>query len=238
MSSPVLGVPSISGMEINGVIYQYTTVKNPSDPFTVTLSNENAITGGNLFSETDDWSGLPGSTINKALVFPYIPIEYWGDGSLTTEGIGEIEEPSVVYTYRIDPVVEIPQLPEIPEPVIYNVLDDDAVNIATQETEREIYEDRESDENDEEKRRERGIAASVNSLTLASAISQDAVIAAMNIAVNFSPYYAATIPGGSYYTTQILPDKELPKNKRGLRIGLAQQLLHDQMVDMQYQRGK
>ena len=243
MSGTSLGVPSVSGMDINGVIYQYTTVKNPSDPFTVTLSHENAITGGDLFSETDDWSGLPGSTINKALVFPYIPIEYWGNGSLTTEGIGEIEEPSVIYTYRIDPVVEIPELPELPEVYVYDALNDDAVNIATQETDSDLYDDQDSRENDDEKdeekqRLERGLAASVNSLTLATAISQDAVIAAMNLAVNMSTYYSATIPGGVYGDSVILSDKELPKNNRGRRIGLAQQLLHDQMVDMQYMEKK
>jgi hypothetical protein len=32
----------------------------------------------------------------------------------------------------------------------------------------------------------------------------------------------------------VLQDKQIPENKNGLRNGLAQQLLHEQMVDMQY----
>jgi hypothetical protein len=47
-------------------------------------------------------------------------------------------------------------------------------------------------------------------------------------------YYSASIPGGTYKESVVLVDKKLPENKRGLRNGLAQQILHEKMVDMQY----
>ena len=49
-------------------------------------------------------------------------------------------------------------------------------------------------------------------------------------------YVSATIPGGSYSDNVILIDKKIDDNKQGLRNGLAQQLLHEQMVGMQYQQ--
>jgi hypothetical protein len=40
--------------------------------------------------------------------------------------------------------------------------------------------------------------------------------------------------GGVYEETTTLKDSQLPENPRGLRNGLAQQLLHEQMVGEQY----
>jgi hypothetical protein len=47
-------------------------------------------------------------------------------------------------------------------------------------------------------------------------------------------YVIAGIPGGVYDDAINLPDADLPDGKNGLRNGLAQQLLHKQMVEMQY----
>ena len=41
---------------------------------------------------------------------------------------------------------------------------------------------------------------------------------------------------GQYSDNVILIDKKIDDNKQGLRNGLAQQLLHEQMVEMQYQQ--
>ena len=51
---------------------------------------------------------------------------------------------------------------------------------------------------------------------------------------NLNPYYEAKIPGGEYKETTVLQDTQLPDSRSGLRNGLAQQLLHQQMVDMQF----
>ena len=47
-------------------------------------------------------------------------------------------------------------------------------------------------------------------------------------------YLVRTIPGGEYKDSVILADSKLPDSRNGLRNGLAQQLLHNQMVAMQY----
>ena len=49
-------------------------------------------------------------------------------------------------------------------------------------------------------------------------------------------YTQRTIPGGVYDDTISLPDGEISDNKSGLRVGLAQQLLHDKMVSSQYNK--
>ena len=56
----------------------------------------------------------------------------------------------------------------------------------------------------------------------------------MNIAVMSQGYYTAQLAGGSYNETVVLADSKLPDGKSGLRNGFAQQLLHQQMVDSQY----
>ena len=52
-------------------------------------------------------------------------------------------------------------------------------------------------------------------------------------AVDFA-YIPKTIDGGVYKETLVMQDQKLPTNPRGLRNGLAQQLLHEKMVEMQY----
>ena len=85
---------------------------------------------------------------------------------------------------------------------------------------------------------EKGLAASQNALTLANGVSQDRILSAMNTSVNMYSYYATSINGGVYKETTDLKDSDLPDNPRGLRNGLAQQLLHEEMVDEQYKKLK
>jgi hypothetical protein len=56
------------------------------------------------------------------------------------------------------------------------------------------------------------------------------------LAVNMNSYYAANIPGGEYTDSVQLSDTQLPDAKSGLRNGLAQQLLHQKLVQMQYEK--
>jgi len=58
----------------------------------------------------------------------------------------------------------------------------------------------------------------------------------MNTPVNMYSYYATSISGGAYRETTQLVDAKLPENPRGLLNGLAQQLLHEEMVDAQYEK--
>jgi len=230
MSESVLGVAPTSGLDISGVIYRYTAVKERPDPFTVTIQNENAIDGGYIFRETDDWSGRTGQTIVKSVPVGYVPIKYWGDGEIVTTGVGSVEDPQVVYTYRyIEPEPVLPDLPVY----TYDALEDPAVLTATAETDRELYEDEEAkkdDKDEEDKDMEKALAALQSGLEMA--VGQTGMLAQMN-PVTMTQYYAATIPGGVYKETVILQGGEIKGNKRAFR-SMANDRLHTEMVREQY----
>ena len=232
MSEPVLGVAPVSGLDVSGVLYRYTAVKDRADPFTVSVQNENAIDGGYIFRETDDWSGKSGQTINKLVPVGYIPIRYWGEGSIETTGVGSVVDPAVVYTYRFkEPEPEPQTLPAINP---YNALEDDAVLRATAETDRDLYEDDEVEKDkdeEEEKDMEKALAALQSGLEMAK--GQDGMLAQMN-PVTLTTYYAATIPGGAYQETVILDGGQIKDNRRAFR-SMANDRLHNQMVEEQYQ---
>jgi len=247
-------VPSSPGLSINGVIYRYTAVKNPDDSMLVHIQNKDASGNGYIFRETDDWSGLPGLTINKLVSVNNVPIGRWGDGSIEVEGIGQVVDPTVIYTYRVDECFSPQSNPTCPGYVSptafvnvavtaspYDPMTDEAVLGALDATDSSLYEDDEDDESIENEKLnatkdkfERGMAAAQNALTLANGFTQAKLISAMNMSVNMNPYYATTIRGGTYKETTQLIDSELPDHPRGLRNGLAQQLLHEQMVSAQY----
>ena len=243
-------LPQQAGLQVNNVIYQYTANKDPSADMLVHVQNENAQGNGYIFRETDDWSGLPGNTINKIVAVNDIPIQLWGKGSIEVEGNGSVSDPNVVYTYKYDPCYDpqsspacpgyMPPIPvnQGPDLDVYDALDDEAVLKATEETDPELF-DRDGKnrrENQEaiDDRLERGLAASENALNIASGAAQDFMMASMANQTRFDPYYTKQIAGGVYVETVSLPTKDIPDNKRGLRNGLAQQVLHEQMIKLQY----
>lgn len=245
-------IPDILGLDISGVFYQYTIDKDPAADALVHVQNENALGDGYIFRETDDWSGLAGNTITKSVPVPNIPLKYWGIGSIEVEGEGTISDASVIYAYRVDQCAnpqsspscdgyEPPTVPmTVEEQASYDALEDEAYRISTQKTEQE-YKDEEaakedqSDDKERKARLERGLAASKNALALVNGISQDAILVAMGYTADMNAYYAVTIDGGFYADAPMLVDGKLPENRRGLRNGLAQQVLHEQMIDLQYQ---
>jgi hypothetical protein len=231
MSESVLGVAPIPGLDISGVLYRYTAVKDRADPFTVTVRNENAIDGGYIFESTDDWSGRSGQTITKAVPVAYSPIQFWGDGEIATTGVGSVEDPQVVYTYRfIEPEVE---QTAPPIPTLYSVLDDPYAQTAEVDRERlETDEDelKDKDKDEEEEPLEKALAASDADLSMA--VGQTGMIAAMN-PVTMHNYYAISIPGGVYKETVILQGGEIKDNRRAFR-SMANDRLHNQMVEEQW----
>ena len=71
-------LPDPPGLDINGVIYNYTINKDVDDSVKVHVQNENALGTGYIFRETDQWNpgSLGGTQINKAVpVIPGIPRE-------------------------------------------------------------------------------------------------------------------------------------------------------------------
>jgi hypothetical protein len=250
-------LPTPPGLDINGVIYSYTPNKNTEDDMKVHVQNEK-VGGGYIFRETDDWSGAPGGIeIRKVVpVIPQLPRELWGDGSIEVEGTGTVEDTNVIYSYKVDPcydpqfdpncpgyVVPVPVIPEVDVSTIYDATQDEYVTLSNEErvtieeNEEVLEEIDEEEEEEEEKRKREYRLQALADTNAALLIGQDLQLLAMNRAVQTiidNTYLKTSIPGGEYKDTLVLVDKKIDENKQGLRNGLAQQLLHEQMVDMQY----
>jgi hypothetical protein len=65
---------------------------------------------------------------------------------------------------------------------------------------------------------------------------QSSIIDQMNKQTNIAMYYNTKINGGVYADVNSIADEQLPDNKKALRNNLAQQLLHEKMIDMQYNK--
>jgi len=81
-----------------------------------------------------------------------------------------------------------------------------------------------------------GLTASANALTIFKSQGQDDIIMSINQQTNIAMYYNAKINGGTLNDVAGLQDGTIPDNKKALRNNLAQQVLHEQMVDMQYNK--
>jgi hypothetical protein len=251
------------GLDINGVIYNYTINKEVDDSVNVHIQNENALGPGYIFRETDEWKpgSLGGTEINKAVpVVPGIPRQAWGDGSIEVEGPGSVSDANVIYMYKVDPCydpqfdpncpgyqVQMPDIPEVDLSSIYDATKDENLNLDAKVdedlidseddeglSEEEKKEKEEEEEKDSKERLEKALSAAETAGMFADALAASQMLEAINLSTNMNSYYAAKIPGGTYKESVVLIDKQLPENKNGLRNGLAQQLLHEKMIDMQY----
>ena len=245
MSSGVLGVNASDGMDVFGVIYQYTAVKDKDDDFTVTVGNKDKD-GGYLWKDTEDWSNDYGMRIRKVIPLSYLPIAKFGKGEISTTGTGAVEDTNVIYMYRFDACFDpqsdpscagyVKPIPVVPVIVIYDVLEDENVKKATEETDKDLIEEEDSkqDEEDEEDemRLEMALASSTNALTIANTATQSSVVRAMN-ATNINAYYVVKLAGGIYKETTSLFGGDIVDNKQVFR-DLTQDKLHNQMVEEQY----
>ena len=240
--------PPIGGIDINGLIYRYSTIKETDADMKVTIGNLNAEGDGYTFKETDDWSGVPSNTITKSFPLANIPLESWGDGSITVEGEGTVKDATVIYTFRVDECYD-PQLnpscagyvkpiPKLPVVEIYNALEDDAVINAIEDENFEYEETAEIPDEDEDDDKptklELGLMSSQNALTMFKEYEQSEMINIINLQTNIQTYYNSSINGGIYEDKYKLSDEQMPDNKSALRANLAQQLKHEEMVNMQY----
>tara|TARA_R110000868_G_scaffold88616_1_gene246993 strand:- start:402 stop:1151 length:750 start_codon:yes stop_codon:yes gene_type:complete len=248
MSSGVLGVNASNGMDILGVIYQYTAVKDKADDFVVTVGNED-LDGNYLWEDTEDWSNKYGMRIRKVVTLPYLPIAKFGKGKIATTGTGTIEDANVIYMYRFDACFDpqsdpscagyVKPIPKVPKIIIYDALEDDNVKDATKETDRELLEETEEEINeDEEKdeddmRLEMALASSTNALTIANELTQGSVVRAMNTATNITNYYVADISGGAYNDATPLEGGTIVDNKNAFK-SLSQDNLMNEMIGEQY----
>jgi hypothetical protein len=257
--------PDPPGLEVNAVLYNYTIQKAVEDSVTVNVQNENALGTGYIFRETDEWrpGSLGGTQINKVIGLPNIHRSYWGDGSIEVEGNGSVTDPSVIYSYRVDPCYDpqydpncpgyepyIPDIPVVDVDSLYDATDSDAyiaeackegsTDVKCDSVTYENKEEKEIDETEEEKdskeRLEKALAAVDNTALFAQSFAQASMLQSMNAAVNMESYTAATIDGGQYKETIVLDGGQLQDNKQGRRMNMSSQILHDKMVDLQYNR--
>ncbi len=250
-------LPAPPGLDINGVFYKYTPNKKTEDDMKVHVQNKNANGTGYVFRDTEDWSGAPGGIeVRKVIGIAGIPRAAWGDGSIEVEGTGTIEEPTVIYSYKVDPCYDpqfspncpgyktpVPVIPEV-KVELYDATQDEYVNLNSEEkVSIEENEERLSEKEEEEKeaaeeakrkyRLQKLMSATDAAALTAENLRIEQMNSAMDVAVG-NTYLTATIPGGQYKETVRLVDAKLPENKAGLRNGLAQQILHEKMVSQQY----
>lgn len=249
-------LPTPPGLDINGVFYSYTPNKETDADMKVHVGNQKADGTGYVFRETDDWSGVQGGIeIRKVIGLANIPREAWGNGSIEVEGDGTVEDATVIYSYKVDPCYNPqfdPMCPGYKVPVppitvtieIYDATEDEYANLnneqrslidENEETLEDI--DQEEEEAEEEAKRKYRLEQMMAAGEAAAYFAENQIIEQMNnatqIAVNDS-YLNATIDGGAYQEDVVLVDNIINDNKQALRNGLAQQLLHEQMVQMQY----
>jgi hypothetical protein len=244
-------LPPYLGLAVNGVFYRYTTVKDTDADMQVHVSNQNAVDGGYIFRETNDWSGIPQNTISRAVPMPYVDAEYWGDGSIEIEGDGQVVDPVVIYTYRYDDKCVVdPQsdpncpgyrdfvIPDTPE---YEV---NADTIEQDERDRQqTFQDEEQEQRDFERMKDKekkktrlsALEALLGNIVLNDLQGASNALHAQLISLNYlTPAYDTFLPDPGYDETIVLDDAELPDNDR-VRRNFAQDALHQQLVDSQYQ---
>lgn len=245
-------LPPQAGLTVNGLIYQYSVEKDASSDLQVTIQNEYSLGEGYIIQQTDDWSQLPGSTINRMVTFGGIPREYIGNGEIATTGEGKVYDPYIAYSYRYDECYVPLSSPDCPG---YNDALLKWLETATVEPSDPFYdewvqltlnresevedEDDVTDLEDEEKEEEdAGIAALNSEIDIEGFVdgaTQAAIMQSFATIPNFDGYYATAIEGGVYEDVLTLDDGEIQDNQRALS-NLAQDQLHRNMVRSQYNR--
>lgn len=247
------------GAEIQNVIYSYKIQKETGEWVTVFVQNENVAADGYIFRSRDDWmpGSLAGTQINKVVAAGNLPRELWGDGSIEVQGNGSVYDANVVYTFKVTPCFDpqfdvncpgyvrpMPDIPiyEVGLDDIYNVFDDDSVDLErnttlTQDDDNLESKRKDDEEEEEEKKRKYRLEKAMSIGDAAAMFAENQTIAQMNESSQRAitrAYISKDIPGKEYVDANTLVDTQLPDAPSGLRNGLAQQLLHNKMVEMQY----
>jgi hypothetical protein len=248
MTPTYLGANGIGGMDVSGVTYKYTPIKNKEDNYVVTLENDK-IGGGYVFQDKQDWSQREGGIeVRRTIALPYTPLAVFGAGRLKEEGTGSIEGADVRYIYRFDPCFDPqsdpncpgykkpkpPPLPEIPD---YDALQDESVAIAQAETDRKLLDDEQADKEEEEEEEEESLefmlADVENALTIANEIAQSVILQQLNNVTNLTNYYVSVIPDNYYPDAVALQGGTIVDNRRALR-SLSQDARMNEMIEEQY----
>ena len=236
-------LPPETGLIINQIFYKYTVNKIREDDFSVTIANKKAGGTGNIFESTDDWSDVSGQTIEKILPVANIPREFWGDGSISTTGNGQVIDPNVRYSYIFDDCINPLSNPLCPQaidtvklPLIENPFDSDIVkNSLAKEVDIDEDDERKDEDNElEDDDKRRNLSKSANPL-LADAARLAALFDQMAQSPKFDSYYVIQLDGKTYEDNVSLKDSDLPDNRRALK-SLARDDKFNTIVRSQYER--
>lgn len=242
-------LPAYTGLAVNGVVYEYSTVKNPEDDMIVYVYNENTDGNGYVFRETNDWSGQPGNRIRRLVPIGYVPREEWGNGGIDIEGNGEVVDASVIFTYRYDDTcvadpqanpscpdyvqLDFPEAPEYEEPdLVQENIEREQVFLDEDEERRE-YEMMK----DKEKKRVRlqELEALLGGIQLNAMQGPSELLHVQMISLNYlTPAYDTQLSDPGYEETIVLDGGELQDNARARR-NFALDQTHQQMVNSQYE---
>ena len=248
MTPTYLGADGIGGMDVSGVTYKYTPIKNKEDDYVVTLENDK-VGGGYVFQDVQNWSQREGGIeVRRNIALPYTPLALFGNGRLKEEGTGSIENADVRYIYRFDPCFDPqsdpncpgykkpkpPPLPDIPD---YDALQDESVAIAQAETDRKLLDNEQADKEEEEEEDEESLefmlADVENAIAMANEISQSVILQQLNQVTNLTNYYVSTIPDNYYPDAVALQGGTIVDNRRALR-SLSQDARMNEMIEEQY----
>ena len=248
MTPTYLGANGIGGMDVSGVTYKYTPIKNKNDDYVVTLENDK-VGGGYVFQDVQDWSQREGGIeVRRTIALPYTPIAIFGDGRLKQEGTGSIEGADVRYIYRFDhcfdpqsdpncPGYKKPPPPPLPEIPDYDALQDESVAIAQKETDRKLSKEdqaeKEEDEEEDEESLEFMLTDVENAIAMANEIAQSVILQQLNNVTNLTNYYVSTIPDNYYPDAVALQGGTIVDNRRALR-SLSQDARMNEMIEEQY----
>ncbi len=248
MTPTYLGANGIGGMDVSGVTYKYTPIKNKNDDYVVTLENDK-VGGGYVFQDVQDWSQREGGIeVRRTIALPYTPIALFGDGRLKQEGTGSIEGADVKYIYRFDhcfnpqsdpscPGYKKPPPPKLPDIPDYDALQDESVAIAQKETDRKLSKEdqaeKEEDEEEDEESLEFMLADVENAIAMANEIAQSVILQQLNNVTNLTNYYVSTIPDNYYPDAVALQGGTIVDNRRALR-SLSQDARMNEMIEEQY----
>ena len=191
--------------------------------------------------------GCPGyavANVTEEPEFDFSEPELTGDTII--DDIISVELPEIEI---VETEVEVEPMPE-PEPEIEEQVEEIVV-IEIEETTEEVVEEtveqveeKQEEKKESKKEKVRTIVAKKSaemSERLAVATSLQAQIDAQNLAIALISFnqgfgaYRYSMPGGTLQSSEIpYSTKQMSDSNRGLRNGLAQQILHEKMIDMQY----
>ena len=236
-------IPQYTGLKINAVAYEYSVIKNQNDNMIVNVQNKDIRSNSYIFRSSDDWSGLKGNTITKVVPVDNILGTYWGPGEIKVDGKGEVKNASVKYKYTYDTCAITKTDPNCPGYVppltnkeVIDPADDDLVKKALADKVYREVEKQVQFELSEKKKKEEVIKKVVKNSLISDKDAQRTLEFEMMNNIPGYNMYTVSMPSGVYNDVLKYPEKYLPDNRRGRSLGLAQERIHNEMVNSQYSK--